>query len=79
MYIHIGNNVLVSGHKCVGIFNIETLKLSDVNKWMLEKVNEKDQMISLDINNNNVASEISSYTIIKRESISEEELLWSKK
>jgi hypothetical protein len=79
MYIHIGNNVLVSGHKCVGIFNIETLKLSEVNVWMLEKVNDKDQMISLDINNNKIASEISSYTIIKRESISEEELLWSKK
>ncbi len=79
MYIHIGNNVLVSGNKCVGIFNIETLKLSDVNKWMLEKIKDDDRTISLDTSNNIAASEISSYTIIKRTPVTEDELLWSKK
>jgi hypothetical protein len=79
MYIHIGNNVLVSGNKCVGIFNIETLKLSDVNKWMLEKIKDDDRTLSLDTSNNIAASEISSYTIIKRTPVTEDELLWSKK
>ena len=79
MYIHIGNNILVSGHKCVGIFNIETLKLSETNKWLLENIQDDDKMISLDLNNNVVASELSSYTIIKRIPVAEDELLWSKK
>lgn len=79
MYIHIGNNILVSGHKCVGIFNIETLKLSDINKWMLIKISDNDKMISLDIENNIISSEINSNTIIKRIPVSQDELLWSKK
>ena len=79
MYIHIGNNVLVSGHKCIGIFNIETLKLSDANNWMLANIKDNDKMISLDFKNNIVASELSSHTVIKRIPITEDELLWSKK
>lgn len=79
MYIHIGNNILVSDHKCVGIFNIETLKLSDDNKWMLNKISENDKMVSLEKDNNIVASEVSSFTIMKRITIKEDELFWSKK
>jgi hypothetical protein len=79
MYIHIGNNILISDHKCVGIFNIETLKLSDDNRWMLDKININDKMISLDIDNNKVASEVSSFTIMKRITIKEDELFWSRK
>ena len=79
MYIHIGNNILISGHKCIGIFNIDTLRLSEVNKWMLEKINNNDKMISLDLNNNILSSELSSYTVIKRIPVTEDELLWSKK
>lgn len=79
MYIHIGNNILISDHKCVGIFNIETLKLSDDNNWMLDKINNNDKMISLDIDNNKVASEVSSFTIMKRITIKEDELFWSRK
>ncbi len=79
MFIHIGNNILISDHKCVGIFNIETLKLSDENQWMLDKISDKDKMISLDIDNNKVASEVSSFTIMKRITIKEDELFWSRK
>jgi len=79
MFIHIGNNILVSDHKCVGIFNIESLKLSEDNKWMLDNISEKDKMISLDIKNNKLASEVSSFTIMKRIMIKEEELIWSRK
>jgi len=79
VYIHIGNNILISGHKCIGIFNIDTLRLSEVNKWMLEKINNNDKMISLDLNNNILSSELSSYTVIKRIPVTEDELLWSKK
>lgn len=79
MFIHIGNNIIVNDNRCVGIFNIETLKLSEDNKWMLDKINANDKMVSLDIDNNKVASEVSSYTIIKRVTVKEDELFWSKK
>ena len=79
MYIHIGSNILVSGDKCVGIFNIETLKLSDDNKWMLDNISNDDKTVSLDIKNTIIGSEVSPYTIIKRTAIKNDELLWSKK
>jgi hypothetical protein len=78
MYIHIGNNILVSANKCVGIFNIETLKLSDDNKWMLNNISNNDKTVSLDIKNNLIGSEVSSYTITKREAIKKDELFWSR-
>lgn len=79
MFIHIGNNILVSDRKCVGIFNIETLKLSEENKWILKNTGDNDKMVSLDIDNNIVASEVSSFTIMKRITIKEDELSWSRK
>ena len=78
MYIHIGSNILVSGNKCVGIFNIETLKLSDDNKWMVKDIGHNDKTVSLDIKNTIIGSEVSPYTIIKRIAIKKDELLWSK-
>ena len=79
MFIHIGNNILVSDRKCVGIFNIETLKLSEENNWILKNTGDNDKMVSLDIDNNIVASEVSSFTIMKRITIKEDELSWSRK
>jgi len=78
MYIHIGNNVLVSANKCVGIFNTETLKLSDDNKWMFNNISNNDKTVSLDTKNNIIGSEVSSYTIIKRTAIKIDELFWSR-
>ena len=78
MYIHLGSNILVSGDKCVGIFNTETLKLSDDNKWMFNNIGNNDKTVSLDIDNIIIGSEVSSYTIIKRIAIKKDELIWSK-
>ena len=78
MFIHLGNNVLISANKCVGIFNAETLKLSDDNKWMLGNIGNNDKTVSLDTDNIIIGSEISSYTIIKRIAVKKEELIWSK-
>ena len=78
MYIHLGSNILISGDKCVGIFNTETLKLSDDNKWMFNNIGNNDKTVSLDIDNIIIGSEVSSYTIIKRIAIKKDELMWSK-
>jgi len=78
MYIHLGNNIRVSGNKCIGIFNVETLKLSDDNKWMINNISNNDKTVSLGIENIIIGSEVSSYTVIKRLAIKKDELIWSK-
>jgi hypothetical protein len=77
MYIHIGENKLVSGRNLVGIFNIETLALSQENKHLLASSEETDKTLALDINNKTVCSKVSPYTVIKRTSITED-AIWRK-
>ena len=79
MFIHIGNNVLISDRKCVGIFNTETLKKSDINNWMFDKFSEDEKSIVVDIKNRITATGVRPFTVIKRESINNDELVWSRK
>ena len=79
MYIHIGSNILVNGARCIGIFNIDTLKMSDDNKWMMSDINESDKTLALDKDNSVLSSEVSQYTIIKRDNIKKDEFYWSRK
>lgn len=80
MFIHIGNNLTISDKTCIGVFNIETLKMSDDNTWLLEKINSKDdKLIVLDIHNNITSTAVSPFTVIKRSSIQNDELIWSRK
>lgn len=78
MFIHIGNNVLISDRKCVGIFNTETLKQSDVNSWMFEKIKDDEKLIVIDVKNNITGTAVSPFTVIKRKSINQDEIVWSK-
>ena len=58
MFIHIGNNVLISDRKCVGIFNTESLKKSEDNNWVFEKIKEDEKLIVIDVKNNITGTEI---------------------
>lgn len=78
MFIHIGNNVLISDRKCVGIFNTETLKKSEVNSWMFEKISDEEKLVVVDVKNNITGTGVSPFTVIKRNSINKDELVWSK-
>lgn len=77
MFIHIGNNVLISDRKCVGIFNTETLKQSEINSWMFDKIND-EKLVVVDVKNNITGTGVSPFTVIKRKSINEDEIVWSK-
>lgn len=79
MFIHIGNNIIVSDSECIGIFNVDTLKLSPENEFFLKDISTEDKLISIDKNNNIASSWVSPFTVIKREAISNEELIWSRK
>lgn len=79
MFIHIGNNITVSDKECIGIFNIETLKFNTDNSYFLKDIRSDDKLISIDEENKIISSWVSPFTVIKRESISNEELIWSRK
>ncbi len=66
MYIHAGKRRIVSDKKIIGIFNIETLKMSRENKRFFEMINPEDRTIFVDRKNNFIISNVSSYTIMSR-------------
>ena len=72
MYIHIGDNKQVSTTKLVGIFNIESLKLSDDNADLLKGAADDDELLAVNIKNEIVYSKVSPYTVIKRALIIED-------
>jgi regulator of extracellular matrix RemA (YlzA/DUF370 family) len=77
MYIHIGQKRIISDKYSIGIFNIETLKLSELNDWIIENLAEEHKSVAIDIENNVIFSKVSPFTVIKRKSI-EEDCFWRK-
>ncbi len=69
MYIHAGKRRIVSDKKIIGIFNIETLKMSRENKRFFDMINPEDRTIFVDRKNNFITSNVSSYTIMSRTAI----------
>ncbi len=69
MYIHIGDKNIVSDKKIIGIFNLETLEMSERNEDYLDEAKEDTKCIIIDEDDEVITSKISSATIIKREAI----------
>jgi hypothetical protein len=66
MFIHIGNNKIVSDRKIIGIFNRDALLLSNDNVWITSQVDPNDKTIALDEKGNITSSNVSPFTVIKR-------------
>lgn len=62
----------------MGIFNTETLKQSEINSWMFDKIKEDEKLIVIDVKNNITGTGVSPFTVIKRKSINEDEIIWSR-
>jgi len=77
MYIHLGENKQISTNKTIGIFNIESLRLSEDNEYLFKNATVDDKTLALGIKNEITCSKVSSYTISKR-AITEEDVLWRK-
>jgi hypothetical protein len=77
MFIHIGDNIIVSDKKLVGIFNRETLLKSADNGWMIEKAGSDSKTIALDRFNTVISSSVSPFTVIKRTAL-DEDFIWRK-
>lgn len=78
MFIHIGNNLTISDRICIGIFNVETLALSEDNKWIMANIDTEDRVVVIDEKNRITATNLSPFTIIKREPVDKEDLIWSR-
>jgi len=72
MFIHIGDNIIVSDKKLVGIFNRESLEMSIDNDWIIQQVNTRGKTIALDRKNTIISSSVSPLTVIKRTTLDED-------
>ena len=77
MFIHIGEKKNISSAKLIGIFNRDSLSLSEENKWILEKISENDKTVAVEEKNIITSSIVSPFTIIKRDSLNNE-FIWSR-
>ena len=74
MFIHIGNRKIVSDKDIIGIFNVETLRLSDGNLNYLSSISSNDKTVVIDRENKIILSEVSPFTVIKRTML--EDVVW---
>jgi hypothetical protein len=77
MFIHIGEKKNISTAKLIGIFNRDTLILSEDNKWLVDKISENDKTVAVEEKNRITSSIVSPFTIIKRDSLNNE-FIWSR-
>ncbi len=75
MYIHIGSKTIISDRKLIGIFNSETIRLSELNEWLTEQLTKEDKSIAIDEDNNITTSIVSPYTVVKR-TLQEKDFVW---
>lgn len=78
MFIHIGNNICISDKILMGIFNRDTLILSQDNEYIINKINSNDKTVAIDRNNNMVSSNVSPFTVIKRTTL-DEDFIWRRR
>ena len=78
MYIHAGSRIIVSDEKIVGIFNTETIFMSDENKRYFDKIKPGDKTIIIDRSDNSITTGVSPFTIMKRTEL-QGNIVWRKK
>ncbi|MFH0975573.1 MAG: hypothetical protein V1874_07290 [Spirochaetota bacterium] len=66
MHIHAGNRIVVSDKKIIGIFNTETILMSELNNKFFDKLKPGDKTVVIDRTNNTISTGVSPFTVIKR-------------
>ena len=72
MFIHVGERKVISDRNIVGIFNSETLLMSDDNSRYFTKLEENVKTVVIDTGDNVISSGVSPFTVIKRTGISKD-------
>jgi hypothetical protein len=81
MFIHIGERKIVSDQRAIGVFNFESLYKSDLNKRIIENLDNSKcdiKTIVIDRDCNIFSSKVSPFTVIKRGSLDYNECVWRK-
>lgn len=78
MHIHAGNRIIVSDKKIIGIFNTETIVMSELNKKFIDKIKPGDRTIIIDRTNNSLLTGVSPFTVVKRTELNCE-FVWRRK
>jgi hypothetical protein len=78
MHIHAGHRIIVSDRKIVGIFNTETILLSQKNERFFDKIKPEDKTIIIEKTDNAITSGVSPFTVIKRTEL-QANFVWRRK
>lgn len=76
MIFHIGKRKVISLNSIIGVFSSETIESSLFNEYYKEEIDEKTKSLIVDKDDEIIVSEISSNTLIEREIINKNEMLW---
>ncbi len=79
MFFHIGERQIISAEHIVGIFNRETIENSEYNEIYKDEINETAKSVIIDNDDEVITSMISSFTLIDREPLPENDLLWKRR
>ncbi len=77
MYIHLGGKKIISHRESIGIFNGETIRMSSLNSWIKDRIDDNDRSIAVTVNGDITGSGVSPFTVIKRISY-KKDLIWSR-
>ncbi len=78
MHIHAGDKVIVSDKKIIGIFNAETIFMSDLNRRFFNNIKPGDKTVVIDRTNKVISTGVSPFTVIKRTEL-KCEFVWRRK
>lgn len=77
MFIHVGERKVISDKNIVGIFNAETISMSEENVRYMGHIEEGVKTVVIDTMDTIITSGVSSFTVIKRININKD-CVWSR-
>lgn len=78
MFIHIGGRKILPERKVVGVFNVETLRIACDSGMPVPEFDGNMKSVVVDVENDMHPSIVSSFTLMKRESI-KDGIVWRRK
>ncbi len=66
MYIHVGEGKIVSDRNLVGIFNAQILRESELNREIVDSIEENVKTVVVRRDGSLITSKVSPFTVISR-------------
>jgi hypothetical protein len=78
MFIHIGGRKILPEKKIVGVFNVDTLRIASDSEMTVAEYDGNIKSVVVDVENAMHPSIVSSFTLMRRESI-KDGIVWRRK